>query len=87
MREGGNPVAIKISKDRDVMNAQVEARILKSIQGKTGDQSGLIQMQDCFMFRSFYVIVFEIMHINLFKYLKTPHFRGMQKDQLRDVAF
>lgn len=44
-------------------------------------------MQDCFMFRSFYIIVFEVMHINLYKYLKTPHFIGMHKDQLRDVAF
>lgn len=38
------------------------------------------------MFRSFYIIVFEVLEINLYKYIKAPSFKGMQKDLLRTIA-
>lgn len=43
-------------------------------------------MIDNFHFRSFYVIVFELMDINLYRYIKAPYFRGMKKEDLRLIA-
>jgi hypothetical protein len=44
MRENGNLVAIKISRNinQETMNAQVEVRILKQILGKNGDKHGIV---------------------------------------------
>jgi len=43
-------------------------------------------MIENFQFRNFYVIVFELLDINLFKYIKAPEFRGMKKENLRLIA-
>jgi hypothetical protein len=50
MKENGNFVAIKISRNRqsDVVNAQVEARLLKQILGKNPDRHGIVKMVDSF---------------------------------------
>ncbi len=44
MREGGNSVAVKISRNtnQEMLNAQVEVRILKQILGKNGDKHGIV---------------------------------------------
>lgn len=85
MRDGGKFVALKISSDRqqETMNAQVEARLLKQINCKNGDKYGIVKMIDHFMFRSFYIIVFELLDINLYKYIKAPDFKGINREDLR----
>ena len=43
-------------------------------------------MIDNFAFRSFYVIVFELLDINLYRYIKAPQFKGMKREDLRKLA-
>ena len=43
-------------------------------------------MYDSFYFRRHYIIVFELLGMNLYKYIKQPGFRGMNKDLLRQLA-
>lgn len=43
-------------------------------------------MLDAFYFRKHYVIVFELLESNLYKYIKEPSFTGMKKDHLREIA-
>lgn len=43
-------------------------------------------MYESFYFRKYFVIVFELLDINLYKYIKMPGFRGMNKDKLRMIA-
>ena len=87
MRDG-TEVALKLCRatQRDTLNAQVEARILQSILSKNGPKHGLVQMLDNFLFRSFYVIVFECLGSNLYKHIKAPEFKGMKKEDLRSLA-
>ena len=40
-------------------------------------------MFDSFYFRRHFIIVFELLDLNLYKYIKQPGFRGMNKDLLR----
>jgi len=88
MKNDGNDVAIKISRNRhkDVVNAQVEVRILKQILGKFPDRHGIVKMIDNFQFRGYYFIVFELLEINLYRYIKEPTFTGMKKEYLRQIA-
>ena len=78
-------MAVKISKSKkqDTDNAQVEAKLLQRINGKDPDKYGIVKMHDSFYFRRHYIIVFELLDINLYKYIKMPGFRGMNRDLLR----
>jgi len=40
-------------------------------------------MIDSFQFRSYFFIVFELLEINLYRYIKAPNFTGMKKENLR----
>ena len=46
--------------------------MLKLILDKKGDANNLVKMLDNFPFRQFYVIVFEALDINLYRYIKAP---------------
>ena len=83
--DSGRPLAIKISKNKkkETDNARVEAKLLKRILGKDPDKYGIVKMYDSFCFRRHFLIVFELLDINLYKYIKQPGFRGMNKDLLR----
>ena len=85
MKENGRSVAVKISKNKkqDTDNASVEAKLLTRILGKDPDRYGIVKMYDSFYFRRHFVIVFELLDINLYSYIKQPGFRGMNKDLLR----
>ena len=85
MKDSGRPLAIKISKSKksETDNARVEAKLLKRILGKDPDKYGIVKMFDSFYFRRHFIIVFELLDINLYKYIKQPGFRGMNKDLLR----
>ena len=88
MKDSGRPVAIKISKNKkqETDNARVEAKLLKRILGKDPDKYGIVKMFDSFYFRRHFIIVFELLDLNLYKYIKQPGFRGMNKDLLRQIA-
>ena len=85
MKDGGRSVAVKISKNKkqDTDNASVEAKLLARILGKDPDKYGIVKMFDSFYFRRHFIIAFELLDINLYKYIKQPGFRGMNKDLLR----
>ena len=51
--------------------------------GKDPDKYGIVKMFDSFFFRRHFIIAFELLDINLYKYIKQPGFRGMNKDLLR----
>ena len=78
-------MAVKISKNKkqDTDNASVEAKLLARILGKDPDKYGIVKMFDSFFFRRHFIIAFELLDINLYKYIKQPGFRGMNKDLLR----
>lgn len=40
-------------------------------------------MIDSFQFRSFFVIVFELLEINLYKFMKAPNYKVMPNDKIR----
>ena len=88
MKDSGKAVAIKLSKNKrqETDNARVEAKLLKLILGKDPDKHGIIKMFGSFYFRRHFVIVFELLDINLYRYIKQPGFRGMNKDLLRQIA-
>ena len=88
MKEGARDCAIKISKTgkHDTDNASLEANLLKKIMGKNPDRWGIVKMYDSFYFRHFFIIVFELLDINLYKYIKQPNFKGMDKGLLRTLA-
>lgn len=64
----------------------MEAKLLTRILGKDPDRYGIVKMYDSFFFRRHYVIVFELLEMNLYKYIKQPGFRGMRKELLRQLA-
>jgi len=43
-------------------------------------------MVDSFQFRSFFVIAFELLEVNLYKYMKAPDFKGMSNEKIRQIA-
>jgi hypothetical protein len=81
-------VALKISKNKkaEVENAAVEAKLLKKILGNDPDRHGIVKMLECFPFRHHFVIVFEFLDKNLYKYIKQPGFKSFDRLLLKSVA-
>ena len=70
-------IAAKIGKNKkfDVDNANVEIKFLKQLNGGfPGDDEGraqIVEYFDSFKFRQHIVIIFEMLHFNLYKYTKV----------------
>ena len=47
---------------------------------------GVVNVVDHFSFRGFYVIVFELMEVNLYKHMKQHRPHPFSKDALRHIA-
>ena len=43
-------------------------------------------MLDHFYFRKHFIIAFELLDSNLYKFIKEPSFTGLKKDHLREIA-
>ena len=43
-------------------------------------------MTDSFTFRRHFIIVFELLEINLFKHITSQDFKGFSKDELRMIS-
>ena len=56
--------------------------------GKDPDKWGIVKMFDSFFFRHHFIIVFELLDINLYKFIKQPYpqFKGMDTKVLRVLA-
>ena len=89
MKEGGKEVAIKISRNKkfDVDNAQVEVKILEQLKAKDPtDKYGVVRIIDSFQFRKHMVLVFELLDMNLYRYMRSDSFKGLKKDFLRNIV-
>jgi dual specificity tyrosine-phosphorylation-regulated kinase 2/3/4 len=78
-------VALKIVDKKS--NAGNEVEILQFI--KAADKSGLFGVVDfltSFTFREHTVIVFEVLSINLYDFLKDSHFEGVSPNLIRRIA-
>ena len=72
MKDHGKEVAIKISKnsENDTSNAQLETRFLSKILASEPDKHRLLKIYDSFFFRQHYLIVTEMLDIDLYSYIK-----------------
>ena len=88
MSENGRIVAIKISKNShsDTENAQIEAKILNKISNCDPDSNCLVQIYDSFYFRRHFLIVTEMMDLDMYNYMKKRSFDSMAIDLLKRVA-
>lgn len=69
----GKEIALKISRNKkfDYENAQVEYKILQKLKNNDPtDKYGVVRVLDSFPFRKHFVLVFELLGTNLYKYLK-----------------
>lgn len=68
----GDFVAVKLSRSesKQKSSAENEGRILTKISQRNGDQQGCVRMIDQFTFRKCHVIVFEMLDINLYRFIK-----------------
>ena len=89
-------VAAKLGKNKkfDVDNANVEIKILRSLQDElpNSDNEGrenIVEYIDSFKFRQHVIIIFEFLHYNLYKFMKcNKHQDKIFSDvQLRSVCF
>jgi dual specificity tyrosine-phosphorylation-regulated kinase 2/3/4 len=81
------PVAIKIlrqGKDFDEIG-QIEVKNLQKIS-KPECIDTIIQKYEEFKFRDHYCIVFELLSIDLYKFLKQNSFRGIDKNLIRRIS-
>lgn len=74
IKDSGREVAIKISRNKkfDFDNAMVEYKILNTIkQHDPTDSSGIVRVMDSFPFRKHYILVFELLGVNLYKHIRS----------------
>ena len=88
MKENGQPVAIKLSKNgnKEVQNAQTELQILEYLNQKDTDNYNILKFYESFTFRGHFLIVTEILQMNLIEYIDQPLFLGMPRDMINQVA-
>ena len=85
----GEMVALKIirSKKRFYHQATVEVKILKYIKDHdTKNLSNVVQILDFFTFRKHICIVFELLSINLYDFIKENNFKGLSLGLIRKFA-
>ena len=88
MAENGRIVAVKISKqgNNETENAFTESRILNKISNLDPDTNRLIKIYDSFFFRHHFLIVSEMLDLDLYSYMKKRSFDPISIDLLKRVA-
>lgn len=82
-------VAVKIIRNQEKFQyqANVEVKILQHLTNMDPDDStNIIKLKDFFVFRSHICIVFELLSINLFEFIKNTDFRGVSEGLIRRFA-
>jgi serine/threonine protein kinase len=82
-------VAVKIIKNKKLFHQQglVEVRVLLTLRDK--DKEGLVPvvcLRSHFQFRHHLCLVFELLSISLYDYLKTSHFQPLEAILVRKIA-
>ena len=82
MKHIGKMVAIKVGKNTktDIDNAQIESKFLMRIGAKEPDKHRMIRTYESFFFRKHYLIVTEVLDMNLYEYIKGRQYQGMEKE-------
>jgi len=81
--------ALKVIKNRPRFHqaGTTEVKILKLIQNKDKrNKYNLVHMKDCFIFRKHLCIVFELLSIDLFEFIKLNNFRGLSFTLIKRFA-
>lgn len=89
--ENGQHVAVKLIRNRRRFQkqAQTEAQILQMLQREdSNDEASIVRAYHTFSFRSHLCITFELLHINLYDYLKSKEidFKPQTTAFIRHVA-
>ena len=82
------PVAIKIlrtGKEFDEIG-ELEVQNLNGIRRNGYDDDVIIEKYEEFMFREHYCIVFELLNLDLYQFLKKNEYRGMNSNVVRRIA-
>lgn len=85
----GKNVAIKITRNTELDHkfALSESNLLNYLKEHNPDKlHNIITMEDEFVFRSHHCFVFELLHTDLFEYLKDNGFIGLPTSKIRDLA-
>ena len=86
--KNGEMVAIKIFKNTAniIKQGRNEINMLNLIQKLDNNNSNIVIMKTSFTFRSHLCIVFELLSINLYEYLKERKFKGLEINDIRNLA-
>ena len=82
-------VALKIIKNKKKFTAQaaVEIRLLENINNKDLDESSnAIHLKESFTFREHTCLVFELLSLNMYEFLKENSFKGLSTNLIRKIA-
>ena len=82
-------VCIKIIRNQEKFQyqASVEVKVLQHIKDMDPeDTTNLVKMRDYFVFRSHVCIVFELLSMNLYEFIKNTDFRGVSMGLIRRFA-
>ncbi|XP_028329173.1 homeodomain-interacting protein kinase 3-like [Gouania willdenowi] len=79
-------VAVKIMKDTFVQDVEEELSMLSKINVLDPDQFNLVKFHERFEYSSYTCLVFELLEMDLFQYLKTEIGSSMYVNQIRPIA-
>lgn len=82
-------VALKIIRNEPKFNrqAKVEIKILENVlMNDPKFKSNIVQLKHAFFFRGHACLSFELLHINLYQFLKKTKFNGLNLDIIRRIS-
>lgn len=82
-------MAIKITRNTELDHkfALSESRLLNFLMGNNPNREhNIVVMEDEFSFRDHHCFVFELLHEDLFEYLKENGFVGLPTGKIRDLG-
>eukprot|EP00815_Leptocylindrus_aporus_P011362 CAMPEP_0116065118 /NCGR_PEP_ID=MMETSP0322-20121206/9537_1 /TAXON_ID=163516 /ORGANISM="Leptocylindrus danicus var. apora, Strain B651" /LENGTH=593 /DNA_ID=CAMNT_0003551301 /DNA_START=713 /DNA_END=2492 /DNA_ORIENTATION=- len=88
-RETNGDVAIKIIKSKKpfLLQAKTEIELLSRICDKDcNDEHNIVRLKSHFMYRNHQCLVFEMLSLNLYEFLKNTDFSGVSLNLLRKFA-
>ena len=83
------PVALKVLRNQKRLHKQglIEAGILQSLKERDpDDKRNVVRIVDSFTFRKHLILVFELLSINLYDFLKRNNFGGVSESLVRRFA-
>ena len=85
----GYKVAIKITRNTEIDHkfASSESKLLNFLmENDPSDENNIVRLIDEFYFRDHHCFVFELLHTDLFEYLKDNGFIGFETGKIREYA-